>query len=183
MNFKLWGELWQQPNHWLGLPYLGWLLCVFVFLRLLGEVPGFPDPSGPQAPRDLDGEASAPMEDGKAGAEIQGEIHFPSLQRGLVVFFCFFFLSSGCVWFFYFVFYFELKPVLIPAERVWDSRRREGRTETGVWCSFRAMALALSFPHATPSKIHRTCTIPSCPLPPVSLSPFPPHFSWFLNII
>lgn len=75
-----------------------------LFLRLLGEVPDFPDPSGPHAPRDLYGEASGPMEDGKAGAEIQGQTHFPSLQRGL--FFFFFFLSSGCVWFFYFIFYF-----------------------------------------------------------------------------
>lgn len=60
-----------------------------LFLRLLGEVPDFPDPSGPHAPRDLDGEASGPMEDGKAGAEIQGQTHFPSLQRGLFFFFFF----------------------------------------------------------------------------------------------
>lgn len=37
------------------------------------------------------------MEDGKAGAEIQGEIHFPSLQRGL--------FSSGCACFSIFFFF------------------------------------------------------------------------------
>lgn len=40
---------------------------------LLGEVPDFPDPSGPHAPKDLYGEAPGPMEDGKAGAERQGD--------------------------------------------------------------------------------------------------------------
>lgn len=53
---------------------------------LLGEVPAFPDPSGPHMPRDLFGEAPGPMEDGIVGTDIQGEIHFSSLQRGL--FFC-----------------------------------------------------------------------------------------------
>lgn len=38
--------------------------------------------SGPHAPRDP-GAAPGPTEDGKAGAEIQGEIHFPSPQQGL----------------------------------------------------------------------------------------------------
>lgn len=67
-----------------------------VFFQLSGEVPDFPDPSGPHVLRDLCGAAPGPMEGGKAGAEIQGEIHFSSLQRGLFfvwlcVFFYFFF--------------------------------------------------------------------------------------------
>lgn len=52
--------------------------------------------------------------------------------------------------------------------------KRGVRRNWSVWCSFGAVPLALSFPLATPSKIHRMCTTPSCPLPLPSLFPPPP---------
>lgn len=64
-----------------------------VFFRLLGEVPDFPDPSGPQALRDFCGEAPGPMEDGKVGAELQGDENpLPIPAAGS-------FFSSGCACF------------------------------------------------------------------------------------
>lgn len=67
---------------------------------LLGEVPAFPDPSGPHTLRDLFGEAPGPTEDGIVGADIQGEIYFSSLQWGL-----FFFVFRLAVRVFLFLFF------------------------------------------------------------------------------
>lgn len=66
-------------------------------LWLLGEVPAFPDPSGPHTLRDPFGEAPGPTEDGIVGGDIQGEIYFSSLQWGR-------FFSSGCACFSIFIF-------------------------------------------------------------------------------
>lgn len=62
-------------------------------------MPDCPDPSGPHVPRDLYEKAPGPMEDGKAGAEIQGnENPLPIPAAGSffclavrVFLFCFFF--------------------------------------------------------------------------------------------
>lgn len=56
-------------------------------------MPELPDQSGPDTPRDPCGEAPRPMEDGKAGAEIQGDENpLPIPAAGS-------FFSSGCACF------------------------------------------------------------------------------------
>lgn len=62
-------------------------------------MPDFPDPSSPHVPRDLYGEAPGPMEDGRAGAEIQGDENLLPIPAA----------GSFFVWlcvFFYFNFFF-----------------------------------------------------------------------------
>lgn len=102
---------------------------------LLGEVPAFPDPSGPHTPRDLFGEAPGPTEDGIVGADIQGEIYFSSLQWGL------FFFVWLCVFFY---FYFLIKTCFNSCGESVGLEEKRGAHRNWSLEFFRAMVLALS---------------------------------------